>query len=216
MSTQPLLYKIPLLSAAGSSSFDWKEAPPVKLGHYLWMDNGYTPEVHAAMYGTTERLFVRFTVQEANPTVRWKQLNDPVYKDSCVEFFMQPCPDTDPRYLNFELNAAGVLLLKLGVGREDRQFLTCDEPDLFRIRTSAVQASADGPSPRWELEFSIPVRWLQELFPDFRPASGTRFRGNFYKCGDETPLPHYGCWNRITSPVPDFHRSCDFGLLELV
>jgi hypothetical protein len=40
--------------------------------------------------------------------------------------------------------------------------------------------------------------------------------GNFYKCGDETEYPHFGCWNLIASPVPDFHRPEYFGEIVLV
>ncbi|MHB1455061.1 MAG: carbohydrate-binding family 9-like protein [Saccharofermentanales bacterium] len=35
--------------------------------------------------------------------------------------------------------------------------------------------------------------------------------GNFYKCGDKTDCPHYGCWNPILLPAPDFHVPAFFG-----
>ncbi len=203
----------PIPDGSGATALNWEDVASVRLEHYLWMDNGYRPEVTAALGWTPERLYVRFNVRESEPTVRYHKINEPVYKDSCVEFFLQPCPGSDPRYLNFELNAAGVLLLKLGSGREDRVFLNAGEADIFKIRAGAG-IPGEG-ACCWTLEFSIPWVWLKTLFPDFRPERGTVFRGNLYKCGDETPLPHYGCWNLVTSPTPDFHRSCDFGLLEL-
>lgn len=207
--TEPL-HRIPL--HADSTPIPWETIAPVRLEHYLWLDNGYAPEVKAALCWTPERLHVRFTVRETNPVVRYRKINEPVYKDSCVEFFVQPCPGADPRYLNFELNAAGTLLLKLGANREDRLFLEDYEPGLFRILPSDQTRS---PRDFWTLELSIPWEWLQGLFPEFHPERGRTFRGNLYKCGDETPLPHYGCWSRVTSGTPDFHRSCDFGLFIL-
>ncbi len=42
----------------------------------------------------------------------------------------------------------------------------------------------------------------------FNPRSA---RGNFYKCGDETKSEHYGMWNNIDSPKPNFHLPECFG-----
>ncbi|WP_025700605.1 carbohydrate-binding family 9-like protein [Paenibacillus forsythiae] len=61
---------------------------------------------------------------------RHKEHNAPVYTDSCVELFMQPLPGSDPRYLNFECNAGGALLLQIGEGRENRLALT-DSPAIY-------------------------------------------------------------------------------------
>ncbi|MDT3424944.1 hypothetical protein J2Z22_000457 [Paenibacillus forsythiae] len=41
------------------------------------------------------------------------------------------------------------------------------------------------------------------------------FPGNFYKCGDETPIPHYGCWSMVNSASPDYHLSRCFWELVL-
>ena len=40
------------------------------------------------------------------------------------------------------------------------------------------------------------------------------FFGNFYKC-DESLHPHFGSWNPIEAPAPDFHRPECFGKLML-
>ncbi|WP_438447751.1 carbohydrate-binding family 9-like protein [Gorillibacterium sp. sgz5001074] len=215
MTTPPLEYRIPFLPDA-NGPIAWEQVPPASIGHFLWLGNGYAPETEVRLCWTPERLHIRFRVREADPTVRYLERNGPVYQDSCVELFVQPCPETDPRYLNFELNARGTLLLQLGAGREDRRFLRDGESDdLFAIRSAIHPELPSSAAGCWELEFSIPFRWLQGYFPDFRPESGWLLRGNFYKCGDDTPVPHYGCWSRVTSGTPDFHRSCDFGLLEL-
>ena len=39
-------------------------------------------------------------------------------------------------------------------------------------------------------------------------------RGNFYKC-DESVHPHFGVWNPVATPQPDFHRPECFGILRL-
>ena len=42
--------------------------------------------------------------------------------------------------------------------------------------------------------------------------SGKKFYGNFYKCGDLTPHPHYLAWSPVTEGKT-FHRPEDFGEL---
>ncbi|KRE73822.1 carbohydrate-binding family 9-like protein [Paenibacillus sp. Soil750] len=192
----------------------WNGTPELAIDHYFWLDNGYTPTVKAKLLYTSECIHLHYNIYEANPTILYHTMNEPVFKDSCVEFFFQPLPESDPRYLNFEMNAAGTLLLKLGSDRNDRTYLQNVDPALFLIHTSTGCYDPIANMSYWQLEISIPFDWIQTMFPDFRPETGRTFRANFYKCGDETPLPHYGCWNRITSSVPDFHRSCDFGELE--
>ncbi|MGG1514926.1 carbohydrate-binding family 9-like protein [Paenibacillus oryzisoli] len=193
----------------------WDRIQALSIAHYLWLDNGCTPEVSVKLYYTSERLYLQYTVYEDDPKIQYHAMNDPVCKDSCVEFFFQPLPESDPRYLNFELNAAGTLMLKIGHDRHDRTALPNATPGLFDIHAATGCFDPTSASSYWQLAFSIPFGWLQTIFPDFRIESGRKFRGNFYKCGDTTPTPHYGSWHRVTSPVPDFHRSCDFGDLEL-
>jgi hypothetical protein len=207
----------------------WEGLEPFSLDHYLWTDNKCAPEVQVKLYYTEERLHARFKVFEDNPLIRYYNPNEPVYRDSCVEFFLQPLPDSDPRYLNFEFNAAGTLLLEIGENRNGRRTLCESErAELFGIRAEAglqTELLDDGPEvgltapdscrKYWELEFSIPFGWLRTMFPDFLPEAGCSFRGNFFKCGEDMLHPHYGTWNRVTSASPDFHRSCDFGILVL-
>jgi hypothetical protein len=42
-------------------------------------------------------------------------------------------------------------------------------------------------------------------------VDGKTIKGNFYKCGDKTSVPHFLSWNPIILPSPDFHRPDFFG-----
>lgn len=195
-----------------SGPTDWEDITPLAVDEYLWLDNGCTPKVEVRLYCTAGRLHIQFKVYEQDPLARYKEQNDPVYTDSCAEFFMQPLPGSDPRYLNFEFNAAGTILLQIGEGRENRTTLS-DSPAIFQIETAVNRVDEHSGETYWELAFSIPFDWLQRKFPGFKAEPGRAFRGNFYKCGDETPVPHYGCWNRVDSASPDYHQSGFFGEL---
>lgn len=212
-------YLIPPLPSPVSQQEQAPEILPLAIEHQPWPEYGGLPQTEVGLWQSATGLHLRFRVWEATPRIACLHHNEPVYEDSCVEFFLQPCPGSDPRYVNFEMNAAGVLLLKLGGGRNDRQFLAPAEFSRFAIEVSGPLRRRNlllsSEEPCWETSFSIPFDWLGSLFPDFRAAPGWEMRGNFYKCGDRTPSPHYGCWSPMTSAQPDFHRSCDFGLLVL-
>jgi hypothetical protein len=212
MSAAPSI-DVPRLEASGLEN-PWSIASPADLSHYLWLDNGYMPFVQARLFHTDSALHIRFQVQEEKPLVSCRKPNEPVYEDSCVELFLQPAPESDARYLNFEMNAAGTLLLQIGESRHDRHFIPATEHSQFNIKAESGCRLPDG-TAYWQVELSIPYSWLQSIFSEFQPAVGCTMRGNLYKCGDRTELPHYGCWSLVTSPTPDYHRSGDFGYLVL-
>jgi hypothetical protein len=144
-------------------------------------------------------------------------MDDNVYKNSCVEFFVNPNSDKDDRYLNFEINAAGTLLLGLGVNRHGRKrFIIENFKELFNIKSSVTKENlADYKGDYWTVEYSIPFTFLEEIYGKLDMTSGHRLEANFYKCGDETKYPHYGCWNKLENKELDFHRSEYFGDLIL-
>ncbi|MCR2805250.1 carbohydrate-binding family 9-like protein [Paenibacillus soyae] len=202
------------LSREGAWS-DFSDGAQLAIGHYMWLPDWHGPKARIALSCTTDELQIQFRAYEPEPLVRFANLNDPVYKDSCVEWFLQPDPLQDARYLNFELNAAGTILVGLGTGRLDRVYLEADELPPLHIRAERqLQDPATGET-YWSVRFRLPLSWLAGLFPGFQPGPGARMRGNFYKCGDETALPHFGSWSRVGADEPDFHRSQDFGWLIL-
>ncbi|WP_139995209.1 carbohydrate-binding family 9-like protein [Paenibacillus paridis] len=190
-------------------------ADAISIQHYQWTQAQQFPEVHIFLSYTKEAFQLSFHVYEENPLIRYTRQNEPVYQDSCVEFFIQPTPDRDARYLNLEMNAAGTLLVGLGKDRLDRLYIEPEDHPPLHIRTEINRIDETNGKIFWSAELRIPMDWLSALFPGFAPVTGSTLRGNFYKCGDETASPHYGSWSKVNSNVPDFHRSEDFGWLTL-
>jgi hypothetical protein len=62
----------------------------------------------------------------------------------------------------------------------------------------------------WALAYRLPLSLFEKYYSG-RIAPGRVARANFYKCGDETEIPHYGAWNPVGSPKPDFHLPEYFG-----
>jgi hypothetical protein len=64
----------------------------------------------------------------------------------------------------------------------------------------------------WQITVAVP--WNVFFKHNLNPASGTKMRGNFYKCGDELSVPHFVSWTKIKTEKPSFHNPEFFGGLE--
>ena len=142
--------------------------------------------------------------QESNPHAYFKNHDDPVYQDSCMEFFVDFYPQSGKGYLNFEVNANGAMLSMLGPTRENRPFLR--------------QLGLTAPNPRvtvgetnWTVELFFPLSFIEQVYGrcDFLP--GYVIRGNFYKCGDKTAVPHWWTLFPLGEHPVDFHQPETFG-----
>ena len=145
---------------------------------------------------------------EKNPQIIYTQPDDPVFRDSCLEVFLNCYPELpDYGYLNVEINGAGTMRCRFGKDRENRYFLL--ERGIPQPRVTVTKEQ-----DYWQINLEIPETLLEAVYE--RPcafAPGHQMRGNFYKCGDDTASPHWSSWAEI--PRLDFHLPEYFGLLEI-
>ena len=188
----------------------WKDTQAAEIAHFPWggmAEVDYRPAASARAGTDGASLFVYMETDETNLRAQARGFAH-VHTDSCMEFFLSPDP-ASPQYLNFEFNPAGAMYLAIGTSRHDRTALPQDDyHDFFQIKTTVHDKG-------WNLEYCIPLAFLRRFFPSLELKSGLSMRGNFYKCGDETPRPHFGCWSPIDLPQPDFHCPSFFGALIL-
>lgn len=190
----------------------WETIPEAAIDCYPWADNDYMPQAKAKVFYTDSHLHVFFQAYEDQIRAVYSQPNDPVCRDSCVEFFFNPNPDGDNRYMNIEMNPIGTFLLGLGKDRHDRILVSDVSGDFLQISTSVDGDSLESyTGPFWTVEYAIPFSFIQRFYGPLDFRRGWRMKGNFYKCGDDTPKPHFGCWNCVVSLIPDFHRPECFG-----
>lgn len=183
---------------------------------YPWDQNGYRPKTEAQVVYTEKGFHVLQISFENKIMATRVNMNDPVYRDSCMEFFIKPDPENDSKYLNFELNPLGTLNLGIGKGRFDRMKITDTTPELFHIRPSVTrEALRNFSGEYWSIQYFIPFDFIEKFCGKFSFKSGMKMAGNFYKCAEDTEYPHFGCWNEIISKTPDFHRPECFGCLIL-
>lgn len=196
-----------------------------RIDEISWKDYPYLPEVTFKIARTAKGLLLKYDVREEYIRAMHGKTNDPVYEDSCVEFFLS---SDDRHYYNFEFNCIGTALIGFGTSREDRKWIDPERikqisrfPSMGR-KPFPEGAKKKGPY-RWELSVYIPFGFFREAgelqsgFSGRKIIAGTversekTYRANFYKCGDKLPLPHYVSWNRIETKAPDFHRPEYFG-----
>ena len=135
-----------------------------------------------------------------------KEDQDPVWQDSCVEFFIKQ----GDFYRNFEINAFGICLSAYVTDRHSRNSLDLDSLNqILRFPSFTLETlPGEGTPQSWSLTVAIPLQLIGL-------KAGSEFRANFYKCGDETSFPHYISWSPIGTLNPDFHQPAYFGLVKL-
>lgn len=170
-----------------------------------WKEFPYRPQVQFSIGHSGNCLFLKYYVSESSVRASYFRPNDPVYKDSCVEFFI--ALDGEGNYYNFEFNAIGTCKLNFGSQRHDRKLIS--EKAISTIRFSTTLRNVIAGIILWEITLVIPLSAFEEHIID--SFKGKHCRGNFYKCGDELPLPHFLSWNNVIAPTPDFHLLQSFG-----
>lgn len=177
-----------------------------------WKDYPYKPEVSFRIAHTGKEILLHYKVKEAAVRAVADKDNGAVWEDACVEFFVSPGGDNN--YYNFECNCAGKLLIQGGAVNERRPAAS---PEVLAMvkRWSSLGTEPFGERVSecsWELTMVIPV---SAFFKDTLDSlDGKTMKGNFYKCGDKLPTPHFLSWSPIALERPMFHCPDFFGTLS--
>lgn len=183
---------------------------PMRIESNPWPNFKHSVKANYTIAHNGNAIFIRYVVQEnylkANATT-----NGEIHKDSCVEFFV--AFDENENYYNLEFNCLGSTKIGYGTNRSDRVLLASNLVELItsfsKIKTHTIHSKKVF---AWEITLVIPLTVF--CYSHINSFKGVRAFGNFYKCGDELPQPHYLVWNLIKAVEPDFHRSEFFGELE--
>lgn len=170
------------------------------VAYSLWLDVAEPPVVRFAIGHNRDRIFLKYYVKEKHITAFYRQINEPVYKDSCVEFFIGF--DDAHNYYNLEFNFAGTVLGQYGGSKIGRRFL---DPQLLALISTRAEVKFNDNDQlfEWELTIAIPVAVFE--FHEIEDFEGMNCYLNFFKCGDDLPVPHYLAWNEIHTKAPNFH-----------
>lgn len=184
--------------------FDSPARETAVIEEYPW-GGDYQPRAYGLCFEAPDAFLVYLAAEEDHVRCEVTEDNGPVCTDSCLEFFFQPASASeDAGYFNFEWNPEGVLHLAYGKGRHGRFHMKDRTGKDFLIeKQKRDQIRTDG---WWYVAFRIPFSLIRRHVPDFDPEGPILGKGNFYKCGDQTEHPHWGCYAPVGTKQPDYHR----------
>jgi len=178
----------------------------IQIDKLNWKEYPHLVEAKVALGYDHKYLLLHYEVKDDLLKAVYRQDQEPVWQDSCVEFFIKQ----GELYRNFEFNALGVCLSASGVDRHARKSLDQDSlSGILRFPSLSTETLPVENTPAdWSLTVAIPLKLIGL-------KAGDEFSANFYKCGDETAIPHYISWSEIKTANPDFHQPTWFGLAKL-
>jgi hypothetical protein len=196
----------------------WTQAETLEIAHHRPEGSGHRPRTLARLLHTQEGVYGIFQVHDQYVRCVRTEYFDEVWKDSCVELFVQPKPDQG--YFNLEFNCGGAHLCsyitnpeRTPAGFKEFVKLPADIGRTIKVRSSLPQViEPEITEPVvWELAFYVPFALFEAYVGPLGSVSGQVWLGNFHKCAEEGSHPHWATW----SPLQDlnFHRPSCFGSL---
>jgi hypothetical protein len=195
----------------------WQKADIVRLKNHMGEAPSHFPGTQVKLKYDSDNIYVIFRVKDHYIRAIAKDTNGRVWEDSCVEFFFTPGPDVSRGYFNLEVNCKGIFLLQYHKNNgKDQGFVEIKDAGQIEISHSLNQdVENEITEPvTWYIEYKIPFSILSNYIQTDKPEPGTRWRANFYKCGDKTSHPHWLTWAPVNYPAPRFHLPEFFGWLE--
>lgn len=187
----------------------WNIAETLAVNHFLPESTDHRPKTIARVLHNESGLHGIFHVQDRYVRCTRTEYFDEVWKDSCVEFFLER--NQNKGYINFEFNCGGAFLasyiedwtrVKDGPLKKSTP-IPAELGQTIRVATSLPRLIKDEITQPtdWTLQFFIPMGLLQIYFGPIDNLGGQTWRGNFFKCAEEVSHPHWAAW----SPVGEFN-----------
>ena len=197
----------------------WRQAQSLSAGCFRPEGSDHRPRTLCKLFYNEQNIFGIFRVEDQYVRCSHTRFQSDVWKDSCVEFFVQP--KEGEGYFNFEFNCGGALLASYVTDptRVRCSLKKCipltpdDDQQIQRYAslTPIVEPEITKPVV-WTLEFAIPIAVLGKYTGPLGTIKGQIWLANFYKCGNETSRPHWASWAPLSAR--NFHEPASFGQIE--
>jgi hypothetical protein len=198
----------------------WRRAQVAEIDHFHPASSSHRPVARARLLYDERSFYLQFRVLDRYVRCTRTQYQEPVFRDSCVEFFVRP--KTSAGYFNFETNCGGVLLLsyiedptRTSEGFAKFTPVAQEHGQCIRIEHSmprVVFPEQAGPID-WQVGCQIPLNVLEAYVGPLGTLHGQVWLGNFYKCADESSHPHWASWSPIGEEL-NFHRPDCFAPIQ--
>lgn len=194
----------------------WSGAETLAITHFRPEGSGHRPETILQLLYHDSGISGLFRIHDRFVRCVRTQDMDDIWKDSCVEFFVQPKPGRG--YFNFEFNCGGAMLgshitdhERTPDGFRDFERFTLEDcAQVLRKATMPRRIDPEITTPvLWTLQFFIPFTLLEKYVGPLGSVGDQIWRINAYKCADETSHPHWASWQPL--PEKNFHLPETFG-----
>ena len=195
----------------------WEKIKPLVINQHMGKEPVHRPGIQAKLAWDDNSLYIIYRVEDRYVRAVAKQYQDPVCRDSCVEFFFTPGPNLGLSYFNIEINCGGTMLFWWHPEGKEGIPVAAEDGDRVEIGHSLPQTvDPEIVEPTvWTLEYRLPFAVVEKYCPDAsKPASGVIWKANLYKCADATSHPHWLTWSFVDHPTPKFHVPECFGTLR--
>lgn len=197
----------------------WANVQSVELTNHIFDPPQHRPRTQAKVVYDDKFIYVIFRVEDNYVLSVQQNHQDNVCRDSCAEFFFTPGADTSVGYFNIEINAGGTALFhyqlipwtnEVSIANSD-----IEQMQIYHSEPAVVEPEKQEPVT-WIIEYRIPLDILEKYCDCVRPGPGVVWKGNFYKCADNTSHPHWLNWSAIdeSKKSGSFHVPEFFGTLE--
>lgn len=178
-----------------------------------WKMFPYRPETQFRIAYDNTSIYLQYRVQEKYLLAQCNLNDDTCWpaNDSCVEFFVSP--NANNAYTNFEFSCIGYCLIQTGAKDTERTRLPLETTKQVKRESTLGDQTFEHMEGdfSWTITIAIPLSLITKQ--DGAALSGTKWRANFYKCGDELKEKAYLAWSPINMPFPTFHQPQEFGTI---
>lgn len=200
--------RVPMIKSA----VELEKIEPFRVEQLLWGTKAIPKTYGYLGFVPGDGFYLKMVCEERDPLCTYETDQDPVYRDSAMEVFLQFDSDKyrggQEIYANFEMNAYGALLAAYGEGRTYRSYFGKEEMKAFACK--AVKEE-----DRWSVSLKIPLAILEKIYGPLSLGEGSTFRCNFYKISETEEIEHYASYSPIKTEVPDFHLPEFFATAKL-
>jgi hypothetical protein len=198
----------------------WGRVPALDIAHFHPRSSDHRPRVAAKLLYDRECLYALFRVDDRFVRSLHTEYESDTYKDSCVELFLQP--HAEAGYFALEVNAGGAFSLRYiedptRTANRFARWMAIDRGLASTVRVAHSLPAVVSPEIAEPVSWWVEIGWPFDVFEahvgPLRPLGAATWRGNCFKCGDETSHPHWASWAPIGEAL-NFHQPAYFGVFE--
>ena len=166
----------------------WKDVPALEVAYFRPESSAHRPQTSCKLLYDSERLYGIFRVADQYVRCINTGFQADVYKDSCVELFLEP--KSNGGYFNFEFNCGGAMMASYvtdptrvnGRVKEYKPLAPADDHQILRYHNLPEAVEPEITHKQiWFLEFGIPFAVMEKYAGSMGDIRGQTWRGNFYK-----------------------------------